>query len=117
MVETCRWQGVIERIVDVLRSYTQTARRVAINDQLRLQSFILLVCIHVAQFGQPAHLLQQQRTPVVEFIQVLALYRVLILGRPEAPANGQILLRLQEQRGSRNRFKFTPQSIDHIVGA
>ena len=45
------------------------------------------------------------------------MYRVLILRLPVAPANIQILLRLQEQRGSGNHREFAPQSIDHIVGA
>ena len=56
-------EGVVERIVDVLRGYTQPAGGVAIDHQLRLQSLILLVGIHVAQFRQAAHFLQQQRTP------------------------------------------------------
>ena len=110
-------EGVVERVINILRRNSQPAGGVAVNHQLRLQSFILLVSIYVAQFRQAAHFLQQQRTPVIEFIQVLALYRVLVLRLPVAPANRQVLLRLQEQRGSRNHRKFTPQSIDHIVGA
>ena len=72
-------KGVVERVVQGLRSNSQTAGRVAIDDQLRLQSLILLVRILVAQFRQRPQLLQQPRRPVVQVIQVRALQRVLVL--------------------------------------
>ena len=43
-------ESIIERVIDVLGRNSQPAGRVTIDHQLRLQSFILLVSIYVAQF-------------------------------------------------------------------
>ena len=62
-------KGVVESIVQGLRSDPHPAGGVAIDHQLGLQSFILLVGVLVAQFRQGPQLLQQARRPVVQVVR------------------------------------------------
>src|ERR1700691_1782363 len=60
--------------------------------------------------------MQQKGRPVVEFVQVLALQRVLALGIALPSTDGKVLRGLQKERGSRHRRQLAAKTVDHIVG-
>src|ERR1700734_2684604 len=109
-------EGIVKRIINVLRGDAQPAGGVAVDHQLGLQSAILLVGIHVAQFLQHAHFRQQSRRPAVELVQIFALQRVLILRIALATTDGQILSGLQIECGPRHDRQLAAKAVDHVVG-
>ena len=89
----------------------------AVVDQRGFQAVVLLVAVHVGQPGQLLHLLQQNRAPLRQVLQVVALKRVLILRVALAAADAQILAGLQKYRRSGHRSQLGPQAVDHLVRA
>ena len=110
-------EGIVERIVEGLRRNSHPARRIAVDHQFGLQSFVLLIRVLVAQFGQRPHLREQSRGPCIKVVEVCALQSVLILRIAESSADGQVLRRLQDQCRSRHDREFSAQPVDHVVGA
>ena len=60
---------------------------------------------------------QQAGRPAVQIVKIRALQCVLILGVAVSAPDGQILIRLHDQRRSRHNGKFSTQTIDHIIGS
>ena len=110
-------ESVIENVVDLLWRDPQTRSRVAIDDDVFLQSTDLLIAVHVLELGNLAKLLQELGRPFVQFVQVLARKRVLKLGVGLAAADLQILHCLEVQRRAGNMRQLGAQPGDHLVGA
>ena len=107
---------VVESIVQSRGIDSHAAGGIAIDDQLGLQSFILLVRVLVAQFRQASQFVQQTWRPVIQVVEICTLQSVLVLRIAEAPANGEILGGLQDQRRARHDGQLAAKTIDHIVG-
>ena len=88
---------VIQRVVDRRHADPQSRRGIPIDIQASLQTFVLLIGIHVDQAGNLAHFPQQLIAPDAQFFQAVASQRVLILSTAGATANPQILHWLQNQ--------------------
>ncbi len=69
------------------RGNAQPRSRVAIDDHVRFQSFVLLIGVDLLKLRKGAHFLQQLRRPRVQLIQILALQGVLILRLAQAAAD------------------------------
>ncbi len=88
-------EGVVQRVVDVLRGDAEARRRVAVDDKLRLQAFDLLVAGDVGQDGQGLELVDHTRGPHGEFVRVGVFDRVLVLRAGDAVFDREILQRLK----------------------
>ena len=56
-------EGIVERIVNILRRDAEPAGRVAIDIDEKPQAVVLLVARHVAQFRNLLHAVHEQREP------------------------------------------------------
>ena len=56
-------KGVIQRIVDRLRANTEARRRIAVDDQARLQAQVLVVAGNITELRQLLQLLHKARRP------------------------------------------------------
>ena len=93
-------EGVVERVVDLLRRDAKPGGHVAVDHQPRLQPAVLLVAAHIDQFGQRPHGDQQLWAPGVEVAQGVGPEGVLILGTAQAAADTEILHRLHHEHGA-----------------
>ena len=108
-------EGVVERVVDRGGIQLQPRGGVAVDGEIDLQAVLLLVGVDV---GQCRHVLQrvgELRRPLVELRHVSRLQRVLILGVALAPADADVLHRLQEQPRAGDLVQLRPQAGDHLV--
>ena len=73
--------------------------RVAVDHERRLEAAVLLVARDVGEAGHGAELLHELRRPGAESSSnALALQRVLVLRAARAPADAEVLHRLEERR-------------------
>ena len=107
-------EGIVERVVDVLRRDAQPARGVAIDIDEQSEAVVLLIARDVAQFGQLLHPVHQARSPQIQQRLVGRIERVLVL-RPADPVfHRQILHRLHEKLDARHLLQLRLQPPDHI---
>ena len=100
----------------ILRRHAEPRRGVAIDHERRLQSLVLLVGIDVGQLRQVAQRGADLRLPRTQLREVVPLQRELVLRVGLAPADPDILHRLQEQVGAGLLGELAAQPRDHLVG-
>ena len=110
-------ERIVEHGVDGLRRDAEPSRGGAVDDQIRREPLVLRVVVHVGQLMDALHRFEQDRAPMVQRVQVVALDRVLILGGRLSAADAHVLHRLQEQRGARHHRELRTQAIDDLIGA
>ena len=85
------------RLVDEdLRRHAQPGSRIAIDDQSRFESLVLQIRVGIANLRQGLDRIQHDVGPFLEFRDSVALDRILELGIAAAPADTNVLRRLQE---------------------
>ena len=107
-------EGIVERVVDVLRGDAQPARRIAIDIDHQSEAVVLLIARDVAQFGNLLHLVHQARSPQIQQRLVGRIERVLILRPADAVFHRQILHRLHVKLDARHLLQLRLQPPDHI---
>ena len=107
-------KSVVERIVDGLRQDAQSRSRVAIDDQVRLQSVVLLVAGHVAQLRHGLELLQKLLRPGGQFSGIGVFHRILVLGAADAAFHSQVLHRLHVERDAFHFGQFRLQIANDL---
>src|SRR5208283_139478 len=88
----------------------------AVISQHRLQTAILLVGINVGEHGQFAHLLEQDRAPLNEVLQGVALDGVLKLCAAPPSADAHVLSGLHKSAGTGDSKEFWSQTVHHLAG-
>ena len=110
-------ESIVKCVVDQLRRNSEPRGCGSIVDERCLKPIILLVAVHVGEAGQFAHLLQQDRPPLNEIVQIVALNCILVLGAALPPPNAQVLSSLHEDRCSWDRSQFRTKTVDELAGA
>ena len=110
-------EGIVQRVVDKLRTDPEPRGREPVEDHQRLLSFVLLVAVHIRNFRQRSQMTFHFGGPGVQFGKVHALQRILVLGAACATADTQILDRLQHGRRSRNLCQLRTQPCNNLVHA
>ena len=95
-------EGIVERVVNVLRSDAKPARRVAVDIDHQPEAVVLLIARDVAQFGYLFHSVHQPRSPQIQQRLVRRIERVLILSPADPVFHRQIL------HGLHNRARCLP---------
>ena len=90
-------KGIIQRIVDGLRADAEARRRIAVDDQERLQAQVLVVAGHITELRQRLQLLHKARRPEAQLLRIGIFEAVLILRAADAVLDGQVLHRLHEE--------------------
>ena len=107
-------EGVVQRVVDQLRSEAEAGCGAAIDVQHRPQALVLLIAGHVTQDWnavQPPH---QSFGPDGELLGIGVFQRVLILRAAHPVLDRQILHRLHEQRDAVHLRELGLQAADHF---
>ena len=87
-------KGVVQRVIDRLRSQAQAGSRIAVDDQAGFQCAVLQIAIHVLKLRDRSQLLFHHGRPGEQVLQVVTLQRVLELRVAATPADLNVLLRL-----------------------
>jgi hypothetical protein len=109
-------ERVVQRVVDERGRHVQARRRVAVDDERRLEAAVLLIARHVRETGHGAELLHELRRPRGELVEPVALERVLVLRAARPSADAQILHGLEERGRARDRRQPGAEAPDHTVG-
>ncbi len=74
-------KSIVNGAVNELRGYAEAGGGIAVINERSLKAviFILLVAVHIGKPVQFLHMLEEDRPPFVEVVQVFALDRVLVL--------------------------------------
>ena len=107
-------EGIVERVVDVLRSDAKPARRIAIDIDEQSEAVVLLIARDIAQFGYLLHPVHEARSPQIQQRLVGRIERVLVLSPADPVFHRQILHGLQEQLDARYLLQLRLQPPDHI---
>ena len=107
-------KGVIQRIVDRLRADAEARRRIAVDDQARLQAQILVVAGDIAELRQCLQLLHKARRPEAQLLRIGIFEAVLILRAADAVLDGQVLHRLHEERNALDVGQCRLQAADDL---
>ena len=110
-------ESIVKCVVDQLRRNAETRGSGTVVDERGLKPIILLIAVHVGEAGQFAHLLQQDRPPLNEIVQIVALNCILVLRTALPSANAQVLSSLHEDRCSWDRSQFRTKTVDELAGA
>src|SRR5262245_30220060 len=110
-------EGIVKRVVERLRRNAKPGRGLAIDNQTRLQSLVLLVAGHVAQDGQRLQPFDKARHPHAEFPRVGVFKAVLKLGPAHTVFYREILYRLHEERDAFDLRKLGLEPANHVAGA
>ncbi len=110
-------EGVVERVVDLLRREAEAGGLVAVDGQRQGRAARLLVGRHVAQLRQGPELVEDLRRPVVQLVEVGVLQGVLVLGARLASADIDVLRGLQEQARALDLGELRPQPGDDLLAA
>src|SRR5262249_54256186 len=110
-------KGVIQRIVDRLWADAETRRRIAVNDQARLQAQDLGVAGHITQLRQLLQLLHKAWRPQAQLFGIGSFEAVLKLCTADAVLDRQVLHRLHEQRNALDIGQGRLQAADDVAGA
>ena len=110
-------ESVVQNVVDLLGSDSQSRSGIAIDDDVLLQAADLLVAVDVLEYGNRPQLLRSASAPMRTTHPDPRQKRVLILGVGQASANLQILRGLEKQRRSRHMRSLRTKAIDHLVDA
>ena len=105
-------ERVVQRVVDHRGRDPEARGSIAIDDQMRTESLVLLVGCHVAQRGQGLQPVQQLRGPGTQLGGIRILEAVLILRAAHAILDGQILHRLEIERDAFDLRELGLQAID-----
>src|SRR5205085_8653794 len=95
-------KGVVERVIDLRYREAEASRGRAIDDQIAFEPLLLLVGIDFGQLGNPLQRVGDLGGPVVQFIQIVALQRVLVERVALPPADANVLHGLYTQPGAGN---------------
>ncbi len=109
-------EGVVQRVVDQLRRHAQPRRRVPVDDHLKLPSLVLLVAGDVPKLGKRLELLDEPRSPDVQFFGAGILEAVLELRAAYASFDRQVLHGLHEQADAGDLFQRRLQPADDGAG-
>jgi hypothetical protein len=90
-------ERVVERVVDQLRLDAEACRPIAVDGQGQGRTAGLLIARDVAQLGQRLELVEDLRRPSVQLVEIGVLQSVLVLRPRRAPADVDVLRRLQKQ--------------------
>ena len=101
-------ERVIQRVVDLGERNTQPRRRLPVHRELDLKAFVLLIGIHVLQFGNILQRFGYLRHPLVQLVQRVGLNAVLILRIALASAGANILRHTQKQACAGDAGKLRP---------
>src|SRR5450759_701624 len=107
-------ERVVKRVVDGLRQDAQSRSCVTVDDQVCLQSVVLLVAGHVAQLRYGLQLLQKLLRPGGQFGCVGVFHRILVLGAADAAFHGQVLYRLHVERDAFDLGQFRLQIANDL---
>src|SRR6516162_11074447 len=105
-------ESIVQGVVDILDGNAEAAGGVAVNGKIRLQTFVLLVGIDVAQFGNLPHAGHQDGSPVIKVLETVRLQSVLKLRGAPAASNGNVLHGLQEKRSPGNSGNLPPETLN-----
>ena len=106
---------IVERAVDELHRNSQTGGGVAVDDEAGLRALVLRIGAQVGQDGNLAEGLPDARLPEAQFLDIVGLEGVLILGIARATANADVLLRLQKEVGTGFTRELRTQAGNHLV--
>ena len=98
---------VVQSVIQRLGRNPHPARCIAVDHQPGLQALVLLIGVLISQLRQFSHLLQQSRSPRIQFTDTRALQCVLVLRVAKPPPDREFLLRLQNERRARYNCKLS----------
>ncbi len=111
-------EGVVERVVHIERGHAEARGGVAIDGDVGLESAGLLVAVEVLEFGILAELREELGRPLVEFLEIAALQRVLELPLASAPAaDANVLVGAQDQLDALNAGGLLADARDDLLGS
>ena len=118
MVETSDWPKASYRVLSMqLRRDAEARRGGTVVGQQRLQAVVLLVRVDVLQTRACAHLVQQQRTVLLQILGGFSLQRVLVLRVGLPAADADVLHRLQKRGRAGHARQLGPQPVDDRLRA
>ncbi len=109
-------EGVVEGVVDLAGGDAEALGRLPVDGDLGLEPALLLIAVDIGQLRDMAQRLGQLRRPFMQIAQIVALQGVLVLRVALAPADPDVLDRLQEKLRARHRLQLAAQPGDDLVG-